>query len=146
MRTATLVVILLIVIFLAGLWRGRLNAPFRTTPLACYSIVENAPNIPVTLTTQFGAEGVTVLAPEFLCTPVTKKLPEGIRPKPVTVGDHLQCYKIELQPDKEPDKEPDNKPAQEPSWILDNQIEKDKNLTIGEAKYLCEPTDKTKAE
>lgn len=138
MRPAIAFVVLLIIIFLAGLWWGRLKAPFRAKPLVCYSIAQDPPNIEVLLNTQFGGEGVTILRPEFLCTPVIeKKLPKGLQPKPVKVGDHLQCYKIVPQPYNTP---------VNVQRILNNQIEKDKKVTVGKAIYLCEPTDKTSAE
>jgi hypothetical protein len=136
MRAATVFAILLVIIlFLFGLWWGRLEAPFRRTqPLVCYEITQDPPNIPVGLKTQFGGGQVTVLKPEFLCTPATKKLPKERQPQPVKVGDHLQCYKIEAAA-----------PVNE-QRILSNQIEKDKKVTIGKAIYLCEPTDKTLGE
>jgi hypothetical protein len=79
MRRATVFAILLtIIVFLFGLWRGRLEAPFRRAqPLVCYEITQDPPKIQVGLTTQFGAEGVTVFKPEFLCAPRDEETARG---------------------------------------------------------------------
>jgi len=128
--------ILLSVIFAIGFRWGKPQAPFKfSAPLSCYQIKQAALNVPVGLSTQFGAEQVTVLNPEFMCTPVTKKdLPAGRRRNPVQIGDHLQCYKAEIQPE--------NTSVNKP-YLLTDQFEKKRQVTVDKLLYLCEPTDKT---
>ncbi len=82
----------------------------------------------VQLTDQFQSYKTTVGAPQFFCTPVTKKVLSGVNMRVPLPANHLACYQIKG-------------PAIQQSRPYTNQFIMD-TVTVGVPQLLCVPTNK----
>jgi hypothetical protein len=94
----------------------------------CYTAQLKSVQEEVQLGDQFQSYKTAVGAPEFFCTPVTKKVISGTNMRVPAPADHLTCYMIKG-------------PSIQQSRPYTNQFIQD-TVTVGVPQLLCVPTNK----
>ena len=133
----------LVALFAIGWLLGRPGDPQQVLagtrvelPLKCYPILDDPPppnpGENISLETQFGGSGPSVKIAKFLCAPAVKERKDGQEPKKTARGDHLHCYIIEGK--KAPG-----------LVVISTQFDPPTQISLGNAMYLCEPSDKDRA-
>ncbi|MBV8530094.1 MAG: hypothetical protein JO104_02155 [Candidatus Eremiobacteraeota bacterium] len=137
MRFVSLTVIVMLVA--AAFVAGRVTAPsaaLAAMPMAttyshfeCYTEqIKGSFNATVQLTDQFQSYQTAVGAPEFFCTPVTKKVISGPNMRVPVPANHLTCYQIQG-------------PTVNQTRPFSNQFQKSSVVAMT-PQLLCVPTNK----